>query len=83
MTLTPIFNKSILSGKFPDDLKISIISPIYKSGNKTESTNYRTISVLSVVAKVLEAIISQQLSFPLSQKFWKQLSPSSFLIIWK
>ena len=34
--LTHIFNKSLLSGKFPDDLKISIISPIYKSGNKTE-----------------------------------------------
>ena len=49
-------------GKFPDDLKIAIISPIYKTGNKTESTNYRPISVLSVVAKIFEAIISQQLS---------------------
>ncbi len=29
-SLTQIFNKSILVGKFPDDLKIAIISPIYK-----------------------------------------------------
>ena len=61
-SLTQIFNKSILVGKFPDDLKIAIISLIYKTGNKTESTNYRPISVLSVVAKIFEAIISQQLS---------------------
>ena len=58
-SLTQIFNKSILVGKFPDDLKIAIISPIYKTGNKT---NYRPISVLSVVAKIFEAIISHQLS---------------------
>ena len=49
-------------GKFPDDVKMAIISPIYKTGNKTESTNYRPISVLSVVTKIFEAIISQQLS---------------------
>jgi hypothetical protein len=34
-TLTQIFNKSVLLGKFPDDMKVAIISPIYKTGSKT------------------------------------------------
>ncbi|CAB4045143.1 Hypothetical predicted protein, partial [Paramuricea clavata] len=58
-TLTQIFNKSVLLGKFPDDMKVAIISPIYKTGSKTETTNYRSLSVLSVVAKIFEKMISQ------------------------
>ncbi|CAB4007436.1 Hypothetical predicted protein [Paramuricea clavata] len=53
-TLTQIFNKSVLLGKFPDDMKVAIISSIYKTGSKTETTNYRPVSVLSVVAKIFE-----------------------------
>jgi retron-type reverse transcriptase len=60
--VTQIFNKSVLLGKFTDDMKVAIISPIYKTGSKTETTNYRPVSVLSVVAKIFEKIISQQLS---------------------
>ncbi|CAB4000479.1 Hypothetical predicted protein, partial [Paramuricea clavata] len=33
-SLTTIFKKSILSGSFPDDMKIAIVSPIYKSDCK-------------------------------------------------
>jgi hypothetical protein len=61
-TLTQIFNKSVLLGKFSDDMKVAIISTIYKTGSKTETTNNRPVSVLSVVAKIFEKIISQQLS---------------------
>ena len=59
--LTHIFNQSINTGIFPEDLKTAIISPIYKSGSKTECCNYRPISVLSTVAKILEKLISVQL----------------------
>jgi hypothetical protein len=51
-----------LTGVFPDDLKVAIISPIFKSESKLECNNYRPISVLSVVAKVFEKLISNQLS---------------------
>ena len=37
-SLTTIFNKSILSGSFPDDMKIEIVSPIYKSDCKSKPT---------------------------------------------
>ena len=45
----------------PDDLNVAIISPIYKSGDKAECNNYRPISVLSIMAKAFEKLISKQL----------------------
>ena len=44
-----------------DDFKIAIISPIHKSGSKTNCDNYRPISVLSSVAKIFERLITEQL----------------------
>ena len=38
--LTHIFNQSINTGIFPNGLKTAIISPLYKSGSKTECSNY-------------------------------------------
>ena len=60
-SLVHIFNASIMTGIFPNDLKVAIISPIHKSGSKTQCNNYRPISVLSAVAKILESLISKQL----------------------
>ena len=45
------------TGIFADDLKIGILSPIYKSGNKIECDIYRPISVLPVTAKVFEKAV--------------------------
>ena len=60
-SLTIIFNKSIISGIFPEDLKIAVLSPIFKKGDRSRCDNYRPISVLSVIAKVLEKIAFDQL----------------------
>ncbi|CAB4034888.1 Hypothetical predicted protein, partial [Paramuricea clavata] len=60
-TLTAIFNASIHAGVFPDDFKTAIISPIHKSGSKTNCDNYRPISVLSSVSKIFEKLITEQL----------------------
>ncbi|CAB3989496.1 Hypothetical predicted protein, partial [Paramuricea clavata] len=59
-SLTKIFNESIVSGIFPDDLKIAVLSPIFKK-DRSCCGNYRPISVLSVIAKVLEKIAFDQL----------------------
>ena len=61
-TLVNIFNQSIKSGIFPDDLKIAVISPIFKAEDKAQCTNYRPISILSTVSKIFEKLISTQLS---------------------
>ena len=49
---TYIFNLSINTGIFPNDLKLAKVTPIFKSGYKRECGNYRPISIISAVAKV-------------------------------
>ena len=60
-TLTLIFNRSLQQGIFPEDLKTAFVSPIFKDGDKADCSNYRPISVLSIVAKIFEKIVYNQL----------------------
>ena len=60
-SLTYLFNLVLNTGTFPDDMKFAKITPIYKSGEKTDCGNYRPISVISTVAKILEKIIYNQI----------------------
>ena len=59
--LTNIFNQSLKKGIFPDDWKIAKVTPIHKSEEKTLCGNYRPISVISVVPKVFEKVVDEQL----------------------
>ena len=60
-SLTQIFNKIISTGIFPTDWKLAKVTPIFKKGKKDEMNNYRPISVISVVAKIFEKLIFEQL----------------------
>ena len=53
-SLTDIFNFSLESKVFPDDLKVGKVAPVYKSGDKNDLNNYLPISVLPTVARVFE-----------------------------
>ena len=55
--LAQLFNYSFLLGIFPASLKIAKIEPIYKSGDKSDVSNYRPISILSPISKILEKLI--------------------------
>ena len=46
----------------PQAWKQSHITPVHKGGSLDEPSNFRPISVVSVVAKILEKIVSTQLS---------------------
>ena len=52
-----LFTISIKSGSIPSEWKIHKITSVYKSGNKTSVTNYRPISLLCMMSKVLERLI--------------------------
>ena len=56
-----IFNLSLGTGIFPDKLKIAKVSPIFKNGEKDVLTNYRLISVLPYLSKILERIMYDRL----------------------
>ena len=53
-SLTVSFNLSVLTKVFPDDLKIGKAAPAYKLGDKDDFNNFRPISVLPTVARVLK-----------------------------
>ena len=52
-----IFDKSMQEGIFPSNMKIAIVKPLYKGKSKTEIINYRPVSLLPVISKVLEKVI--------------------------
>lgn len=58
---TKIFNKAITEGKFPNILKTAKVTPIFKKGDKTNPNNYRPISMLYGLSKIIETIIKEQL----------------------
>jgi len=57
-TITNIVNFSLTSGQFHPILKDSVISPLLKKStlDKDELSNYRPISNLSVVSKLIERV---------------------------
>ena len=48
-------------GIFPDKLKIAKVKPIFKSCNKTNPSNYRLISLLTIFSKIFEKLIYKRL----------------------
>ena len=62
-----LFNKSIILKKFPSAWKHSHIIPVNKIPNPLSLSNYRPISLLSILSKIFEKIIHNQLSQYLTQ----------------
>ena len=56
-SLSLLFNRSISEGSLPDEWKLANIVPVHKKGEKTDVVNYRPISLLCVVSKVLERCV--------------------------
>ena len=52
--LSYICNKSIQTGNYPDRLKYATVKTLYKNGDRTGISNYRTISLLPVFSKILQ-----------------------------
>ena len=71
-----IINKSLVTGIVPADWKHAIVVPLYKSGDETSPANYRPISVLNVLSKLAEKVVSQQLVEYLTRNYI--LSPTQF-----
>ena len=59
--LVHIFNLSFSSGIFPSEMKTAKVIPVFKSGNRSDFSNYRPISLLSQFSKILEKLFNLRL----------------------
>jgi exonuclease III len=57
-----IVNDSFNSGIFPDNCKNSCITPVFKGGDPLDVSNYRPISVLPLLSKIIEKCMYKRLS---------------------
>ena len=55
--LCHLFSASVANSCIPSEWKVHCVTPIHKSGDKSIVSNYRPISLLSCVSKVLERLI--------------------------
>lgn len=67
-SITHICNLSLTTGCFPDAFKRALVHPIHKSGDRSCANNYRPISVLSALSKILKRLINTQLTNFLEKK---------------
>jgi len=59
--LNIVFNRSLQEGSFPDNMKMAEVNPIFKNNDRHLLANYRPISLLPVVSKILEKIVHKRL----------------------
>ena len=71
--LTKLLNKSISSGRLPISWKMSSVVPIPKGNDGYSVSNYRPISLLSIICKLLERHMYWQIATiysPISSHQW-------------
>ena len=59
--LAYIINMSLLTGEYPDLLKVVKVIPIHTGGSTQEVNNYRPISLLSIFDKIIEKLMHKRL----------------------
>ena len=74
--LSIIINNSLVMGLVPDMAKLAKIIPIYKEKDKKKISNYRPISLLPVLSKILEKVVHKNLYTFLEKN--KVLYPSQY-----
>ena len=58
--ITHIVNLSISSNTVPDDFKIARVQPIFKKNGRSVVSNFRPISILPIISKLLERAVYVQ-----------------------
>ena len=75
-TLTHLINLSLQNGIVPNEIKIAKVTPIYKTNDPSQFTNYRPISVLPIFSKLFEKVMYKRIEQHLSHN--EILSPYQF-----
>lgn len=59
--LTKLVNCSIEKSHFPEPLKLANVSPVFKKSDNLKKENFRPVSVLTVISKIYEGVMADQL----------------------
>ena len=59
--ITPLVNQCLETGIFPDKLEIAKVIPLFKKGDPEQINNYRLISILPAISKIIEKVMFIQL----------------------
>ena len=60
-SITQLINLSLSKGIFPDDCKYAKVFPLYKKGDANCIRNFRPISILPAISKLIEKAVHKQL----------------------
>ena len=62
LPLSIIFTRSLQEGTVPEDWRLANVTPIFKKGAKTSVSNYRPVSLTSLVCKIMESILRDNIT---------------------
>ena len=86
--LAHMCNMSLIQGIFPQELKLANVLPLYKSGDPQLFNNYRPVSLLPTLSKVLEKVMYARLNsflemndILLGNQFGSRRSHSSYMAL--
>lgn len=63
-----IYTQSLATSVLPDDWKVAHVVPIHKGGPKKDVSNYRPISLTSILCKIIEHVFYSQIVSHLNAK---------------
>ena len=78
-SLAFLFSTFIETSRCPDSWKVARVAPIFKDGDKTEKSNYRPISVLPVISRLFEKLVTNQLYQYMNDNGYFSSGQSGFL----
>ena len=67
--LAKLFNLILKTGQYPEQWNKSYLILLYKSGKKSDPSNYRGISLINCVAKMFSAILNNRLTLLMKDKY--------------
>ena len=76
--LTLLFRKSFHTGVIPQDWRDADVTPLFKKGSRVQCKNYRPVSGLNFVSKLIERTVSKQLKHHLSSNNLDNLYQSAY-----
>ena len=60
-TVTKMINTSITSHQFPNSAKVAEVTPVFKKEDVMSKLNYRPVSILTILSKIFESTVNDQL----------------------